>query len=82
MIVPHSVAVRMAANTVTQNIGSTQRSGLSGIDNLREIDQLLVKQTVLASSVFSNYRGNKEFIIKNNLGQNVKFNFTLDEFKT
>lgn len=49
------------------------------MDNLRSLDQLLVKQTVKASSLFSNYRGNKEFIIKNGRGQTVNcFNFSVD----
>lgn len=47
------------------------QSGLSGIDSLRSFDQLLVKQTFMASGIFSNYRANKKFTIKNSTGQNV-----------
>lgn len=57
--------------------------GSSGIYELQSIDQLLVKQTVLASSFFSDYRGNKQFIIKNSFGENVKFEILLSmEFDT
>lgn len=47
------------------------QNNLSGIDTLRSLDQLLVKQTVMASGIFSNYRANKKFTIKNRTGHNV-----------
>lgn len=57
------------------------QKSLSGINSFVAFDQLLVKQTVKASSLFSDYRGNKKFIIKNSLGQEVyKSSFTFDEF--
>lgn len=70
------LAVRMAPNTVQRNSGVFQ-SRLSGINSLQVIDHVLVKQTVMASSVLSSYRGNKEFIIKSSSGENVgsKFHF-------
>lgn len=64
-------ALRILVNGVKGNSVGWTHSGLSGIESLRAIDHLLVKQTVMASSVSNNYRGNKEFIIKNSVGKNV-----------